>query len=415
MKVLNLFVAVSSLTFVCGQVKQANNWWSLNLIDLNKYPDAKCLDGSAAGFWKYDGYSSGKDKFFIHHQGGGWCINDEDCYQRSLMNLGSSITWENSVDCYSGSTAQPCSYDGNDGMQSADPTENKLMYNWNKIFVGYCDGASFSGHVLSPINGTGSSDGVDYEIHYKGRYILDAIYDTLLNQHELNKASDIVISGGSAGGLSIYLHIDYLHDLIHSTNPSARVVGVADAGFFMDLPSIHGDYLYTPNYKNVFHMQNVSDSVNSDCVAHHATIVDAEGVSESWKCFMAQYTLPFIHTPLFITNDLNDWWQGQNIMGLTCEPWSSTNPCSEDELLYLNNYRQSMLDSSLGAYMKKHQSGVWLPTCWQHTLIDWAYSWDQLYVGEKNATNTMRSLFHTWYTTHGGGVRVGGEYDSSVC
>ncbi len=46
-----------------------NNVWTLTKIDLNEYPLAQCLDGSAAGFWFLPGSESGLDKFMIHHQG----------------------------------------------------------------------------------------------------------------------------------------------------------------------------------------------------------------------------------------------------------------------------------------------------------------------------------------------------------
>lgn len=32
------------------------------------------------------------------------------------------------------------------GYFSTDPTQNPLMYNWNKVHMNYCDGASFSGN-----------------------------------------------------------------------------------------------------------------------------------------------------------------------------------------------------------------------------------------------------------------------------
>ena len=33
------------------------------------------------------------------------------------------------------------------GILSPDINENPLSYNWNKVFIPYCDGASFSGNV----------------------------------------------------------------------------------------------------------------------------------------------------------------------------------------------------------------------------------------------------------------------------
>jgi hypothetical protein len=38
------------------------------------------------------------------------------------------------------------------GLLSYAPEENPLMYNWNKVYVGYCDGASFGGDVSDPVS-----------------------------------------------------------------------------------------------------------------------------------------------------------------------------------------------------------------------------------------------------------------------
>jgi len=44
----------------------------------------------------------------------------------------------------------------------------------------------------------------------------------------------------------------------------------AGAGFFLDTPSINGNYIYTPIYQYVANMQNVTGSVNQDCIAYYS-------------------------------------------------------------------------------------------------------------------------------------------------
>ncbi len=181
----------------------------------------------------------------------------------------------------------------------------------------------------------------------------------------MRNALDVVISGTSAGGLAVYLHTDYLNKKISSAvvasgNPKPRIVAVPDAGFFLDVPSIGGEYTYTPVFKSVFHFQNVSDSVNDACVAFYSRKIDSHGDNESWKCFMSPYTLPFIRTPLFIVNSFADSWQGWAIMGLQCDPTSKSaiNRCDTKEIEYLNSFRVSMLESSLGTFVRSPGSGT---------------------------------------------------------
>jgi hypothetical protein len=93
-----------------------------------------------------------------------------------------------------------------------------------------------------------------------------------------------------------------------------------DAGFFLDHNTSAGESAstiqlsrfdqthlcsgqpyYTPLYRTVASMQNVTvpGSVNDACLAHYTPTGD------TWRCFMAQYTLPFITTPFFMTQATN--------------------------------------------------------------------------------------------------------------
>lgn len=55
-----------SLKFIRGE----NSKGSDNLFLLYDNPDAKCLDGSAPGYYYFEGKDSGKNKFYIYLQGG---------------------------------------------------------------------------------------------------------------------------------------------------------------------------------------------------------------------------------------------------------------------------------------------------------------------------------------------------------
>ena len=57
---------------------------------------------------------------------------------------------------------------------SWDNGTNPLMYNWNKIELRYCDGASVSGDKTTP-----TKVGND-TLHFRGRSILDAEIESIL-------------------------------------------------------------------------------------------------------------------------------------------------------------------------------------------------------------------------------------------
>ena len=74
-----------------------------------------------------------------------------------------------------------------------DPDNNPLMKNWNHIYIRYCDGGFYAGNKSIPdtYNNT--------KIYYRGAIITQEIITTLQNEYGMNKATDIVISGCSAG------------------------------------------------------------------------------------------------------------------------------------------------------------------------------------------------------------------------
>ena len=94
------------------------------------------MDGSPAGFYFSKGYGDGKNKTVLYLLGGGWCSGLSalevayDCYDRASTLLGSTNDWADTKTSI-------------DHTFSADPVKDVLFYNWNRIFVIYCDG---SGH-----------------------------------------------------------------------------------------------------------------------------------------------------------------------------------------------------------------------------------------------------------------------------
>lgn len=50
----------------------------------------------------------------------------------------------------------------------------------------------------------------------------------------LGKASEVIVTGQSAGGLATYTWVDYIADKVKSTSPNAKVFGLPDSGVFLD-------------------------------------------------------------------------------------------------------------------------------------------------------------------------------------
>jgi len=66
-------------------------------------------------------------------------------------------------------------------------------------------------------------------LYYAGRRMLDAVLSDLLHSRGMNGATDVVMSGCSAGGLAIYLNADHVAKVLP---PRAKFRVIADSGYF---------------------------------------------------------------------------------------------------------------------------------------------------------------------------------------
>ena len=106
-------------------------------IEVNNVNSPRCLDGSAAGYYKRIGTDGGKT-VMIHLEGGGWCTSYEDCLARSNTDIGSSKNWPLS--------GVPSMDGGSNGMFSNNCTINPQFCKVSMFHFNYCDGASHAGH-----------------------------------------------------------------------------------------------------------------------------------------------------------------------------------------------------------------------------------------------------------------------------
>merc|ERR1712150_208886 len=186
------------------------------------------------------------------------------------------------------------------GYFSMDETQNPLMYNWNAVELRYCDGASLSGDKDTPTV-VGSTS-----LHFRGRAILDAEIKSLLFDRGMSEATDVIVSGCSAGGLATFLHCDHWSDAIaKATNGKAKVACMPDSGFFLDEDRSPA---YGSKMRNVFKFQESSASgLNAACFAAHKSTGDPE------KCIFAQWASEHIKTPTFPLQSEYDSWQTSNV------------------------------------------------------------------------------------------------------
>ena len=257
--------------------------------------EARCIDGSPAAYYFRAGTGSGASKWVVFHEGGGWCISLSDCRARANTTLGSSVS-------YAAELAMP------DQLLSSNATLNPLLHNWNVAYLKYCDGGSFVGDAAA-------SD-AQGALHFRGRANKEATLAALLADHDLASASEVVVSGGSAGGLAAFIHADWWCDEIRAAASSSlrKCAALPDSGFFLDYESPRATATPPPaKYKGgyfraymdwAFGAFNASGGgLHRDCLAAMAN----RGTLE--LCMFAEHTAPFVHTPLFALQSEYDSWQ----------------------------------------------------------------------------------------------------------
>ncbi|KAK7292659.1 hypothetical protein RJT34_15510 [Clitoria ternatea] len=304
-----------------------------------------CLDGSAPGYHFQNGFGSGSRNWLIHVEGGGWCNSVSSCSQRALTHLGSSKYMETSI---------PFT-----GILSSDPSQNPDFFNWNKVKIRYCDGASFAGH---PENEKGS------RLFFRGQIIWEAIMDELLSIG-MSKAKQALLSGCSAGGLATLIHCDDFRQVLPK---EATVKCLADAGFFLDEKDISGNRTMRSFYNDVVQLQGVANSLHKDCIAK----------MEPSKCLFPSEIGKNIKTPVFLVQPAYDFWQIRNILvPQGSDPrgyWKSCRlnirNCNANMMNVLDRFRSSLV-KTVKEFQQQKEIGTFINSCFIHCQTEMGVTW----------------------------------------
>nr|GEU71273.1 pectin acetylesterase 5-like [Tanacetum cinerariifolium] len=299
---------------------------------------AYCLDGSIPAYHFQKGFGSGSRRWVLHIEGGGWCNTVASCSFRKNTALGSSKHMEPQVQF--------------SGILSRHPSSNPDFYNWNKVKIRYCDGASFTGHPESEQKN-------DTKLFFRGQLIWEAMMEELLSIG-LSNAQEALLSGCSAGGLATLIHCDDFREILPK---DAKVKCLSDAGFFLNEKNIAGKATFQSFYNDVVKLQGAAGSLKKDCVAK----------MEPSKCFFPQQIVENTKTPVFLVNPTYDFWQIKNILvpgpldprdsWYKCQ--LSIQFCDPEQILVLQGFRNSFL-KAVSEFQQKKDGGMFINSCYIH-------------------------------------------------
>lgn len=307
---------------------------------------AVCLDGSPPAYHWDKGFGAGVNNWLVHFEGGGWCNNATTCLSRKSTRLGSSKEMVKEV-AFS-------------GLLSKFQKFNPDFYNWNRIKVRYCDGASFTGDVEAVDPAT--------NLHFRGARAWLAIIEDLLSKG-MRSAENAILSGCSAGGLTSILHCDNFRALVPI---GAKVKCLADAGYFINTKDVSGAQHIEAFYSEVVATHGSAKNLPSSCTSK----------MRPGLCFFPQNMVQQIKTPIFLVNAAYDSWQIKNILAPgVADPhghWHSCKldikNCSPTQLSTMQDFRTQFL-SALNGLGTSSSRGLFIDSCYSHCQTEMQETW----------------------------------------
>ncbi|KAF2602251.1 hypothetical protein F2Q70_00024283 [Brassica cretica] len=293
----------------------------LTLIQGAASKGAVCLDGTLPGYHLHRGFGSGANRWLIQLEGGGWCNTRRSCIFRKTTRRGSSNHMEKVL--------------AFTGILSNKANENPDFFNWNRVKLRYCDGASFTG------------DSEDQ----RTKNLASGYGRTSLQRHAESR---------SAGGLASILHCDKFKELLPGTT---KVKCLSDAGMFMDAVDVSGGHSLRNMFQGVVTVQNLQKELSTTCTKH----------LDPTSCFFPQNLVSEIKTPMFLLNAAYDAWQVQeSLVPPSADRTGSWKACKSDhshcnssQIHFFQDFRSQMVNA-VKTFSASAHNGLFINSCFAH-------------------------------------------------
>lgn len=359
-----------ALAYLLSQIVVHSAPVPLTLLEALDYPDAKCLDGTQAGFY-YEG--STNKKWVIYLNGGGECDNKEACEAQMSSALGSSKYFKDTADSNGWYIA------------SDDCSINPDFCAWNHVFNPYCTQDLHSGQVRT-------LDDANFHMHFSGHLVLDAILSELEKlPNSIRDAEEIILSGASAGGIGVWMNLDY----IAKRYPFAKVTGLGIASHYYYATYYNGSNAMGPGGMADFRREPMDDTMrlynaytNWDCKTQHL-------IENPAQCMFSNYSWPSVKSRMFMVQAQTD----QVVLeGHDCFPRDHME--EPEEQAFMQQWHDNMTIALQPFFsddppmvsqdnMEKHQFGAFAAACYTHTT----FSHDKPIINGMN----MYQAFHNFY------------------
>ncbi|KAL6850064.1 hypothetical protein ACP4OV_020691 [Aristida adscensionis] len=307
---------------------------------------AVCMDGTPPAYHLDLGSREGNNSWIVNLEGGGWCNNARTCRFRKGTRHGSSDHMEKQI--------------AFTGIMSNTLADNPDFYNWNRVMIRYCDGASFASDAFDKGNG----------FYFRGQRIWNATVRHLLSIG-MASADRVLLTGCSAGGLAAILHCDEFRAFFPRSGTTVKCL--ADAGLFLDAVDVAGGRSLRSYYADIVAMQGVAPNLPPACTAR----LDAT------SCFFPQNIIDGIKTPIFLLNSAYDVWQiEESLAPNRADPsgaWRACkfnrSACTEPQMKFLQGFRDQMV-AAVHGFSGSKANGLFINSCFAHCQSALPATWN---------------------------------------
>lgn len=221
------------------------------------FPDALCNDGTPAilYFRPYAG-AANENKWVINLHGGGACSSGPSCAARwcncdstDACPFAAVTTTFNRLTMTNASPPQKPA--GGFSLRGGTGAQTNPYGDYNQVELSYCSSDAWRGTIravpLTTVNPVSGED-VTFTLHFLGAKILDADLAWLRQDGapglvytlggastalpDLDEATEVIVTGDSAGGSGVITNLDYITDTLkqYNANPSVLATyGLLDA------------------------------------------------------------------------------------------------------------------------------------------------------------------------------------------
>jgi len=279
-----------------------------------------------------------------------------NCAARAKTALGSSKYWA-------------YTYTDDENILSGDPSINPFA-SFTRVFVPYCSGDAHLGTrtaVVAP----------DFPYIFAGHNIVSAVITHLLDVTTLSRATSVLLSGSSAGGIGAFVNSDF----VAAALPRARVRAAPQGGWFF--PAVVNYTAWEggnsgPPYAG-------QDGRVSDLWASYLPPACVADKGRPY-CSSVPFNFPYLTTPMHVSENQEDSNQLFAQLGV---PRNTSDP---EAVKYTLDF-QAAMKAGLAKVTSSPANALFAPACLAHTEnLNLA---SQTKVGAQGVT--LRDSLSAWY------------------